>query len=143
MIQFGENLLVEVAGESNGVSRAEVERSYSRDLKALVAVQKRSEPGVLGFPLLLFQTRVVKSIARYGCEVRGSYDTSASSALSSSPCRAESRLDGRIWRNYGAAVNRPSRAAQSHFSDRTAARGDSRQNWRAAISWRARGFIPW
>jgi hypothetical protein len=35
----GRNLLAEVAGKTNGISRAEAERSHSRALKALKAVQ--------------------------------------------------------------------------------------------------------
>jgi glucose-6-phosphate isomerase len=76
IIQFDEkNLLAEVAGKANGISRAEAERSYPRALKALKAVQKQSEQGVFGFPHLPFRTQVVKSIAQYAGEVRGSYDT--------------------------------------------------------------------
>lgn len=75
LIQFDEkNLLAEVVGRNNGISRSEIERSQSKAVKALHSFQKQSESGAIGFPHLPFQTSVVQNILRYAAEVRGSYD---------------------------------------------------------------------
>jgi glucose-6-phosphate isomerase len=75
-IQFDEkNLLAEVVGKGNGISRGELERSQSKALKALKGFRKQSEAELYGFPHLPFQAQVVKSIVQFAGEVRGSYDT--------------------------------------------------------------------
>src|SRR3954464_13391767 len=76
LIQFDEkNLLADVVGKGNGVTRPEVERSRSAARKALASFRKQSEAGTYGFPHLPFQTAVVQGITRFASEVRGSYDT--------------------------------------------------------------------
>ncbi len=75
-IQFDEtNLLADVAGKGNGISRAEAERSRGKALKALASFRKQSEQGLYGFPHLPFQTAVVKDVLSYAAGLRGSYDT--------------------------------------------------------------------
>lgn len=75
-IQFDEtNLLAEVAGKGNGISRAEAERSRGKALKALKAFRKLSEAGTYGFPHLPFQSAVIKEIVDYAAKVRGGFDT--------------------------------------------------------------------
>ena len=74
-IRFDEtNLLADMVGESNGVTRAEVASSRSMAADALRAFQKRSEDGSVGFPHLPFQTALIDSIRKYAAEVRGGYD---------------------------------------------------------------------
>jgi glucose-6-phosphate isomerase len=75
-IQFDEkNLLADVVGKANGLSRAEIERHHGKALKALQSFHKKSEQNLYGFPHLPFQAQVVKAIQQYAAEVRGSYDT--------------------------------------------------------------------
>ena len=76
LIQFDEkNLLADVVGKGNGLTRSEVERSQAKALKALASFQKQSEAGKYGFPHLPFQKDVVQRIGRFAATVRGSYDT--------------------------------------------------------------------
>lgn len=75
-IQFDEtNLLADVVGKANGISRAEAERGRGKALKALRSYQKQSEQGLYGFPHLPFQTSVIKDVNDFAAGVRGSYDT--------------------------------------------------------------------
>lgn len=75
-IQFDEtNLLSDIAGKGNGISRAEAERSTGRALKALKSFHKQIDEGRYGFPHLPFQTAVIKNIADYAAALRGSFDT--------------------------------------------------------------------
>ncbi|PWU02179.1 MAG: glucose-6-phosphate isomerase [Terriglobia bacterium] len=75
-IRFDEkNLLADLVGKANGVTRAEAERSQSRVLKALKSFRKKSEQGLYGFPHLPFQAAVIRSIEGYAAELSGSYDT--------------------------------------------------------------------
>src|SRR5581483_938739 len=75
-IQFDEkNLLADVVGKGNGISRSEIERSESKALKALTAFRKSSEAGKVGFPHLPFKDQVIKEIVKYAAEMRGSFDT--------------------------------------------------------------------
>jgi glucose-6-phosphate isomerase len=75
-IQFDEtNLLADMVGKAHGVTRAEVERAQSKAQKALAGFRKLSEAGLYGFPHLPFQSKVIKAIARFAAEARGSYDT--------------------------------------------------------------------
>jgi glucose-6-phosphate isomerase len=75
-IQFDEtNLLAEVVGKGNGISRAEAERSRGKALKALASFRKQSDQGLYGFPHLPFQAAVIKDVNDYASSVRGSYDT--------------------------------------------------------------------
>jgi glucose-6-phosphate isomerase len=69
------NLLAEVVGKGNGISRGEAERSRGKALKALAGFRKQSEAGLYGFPHLPFQTDVIKSVTRFAAKVRGSYNT--------------------------------------------------------------------
>lgn len=75
-IAFDEtNLLADMVGKNDGLTRAEVERGRSKAIRALRGFRKRSESGEVGFPHLPFQTGVVRDIERYAAEVRGSFDT--------------------------------------------------------------------
>lgn len=75
-IQFDEkNLLADVAGKANGLTRYEIERSKSKARKALRSFRKQSEEGRYGFPHLPFQAEAIRSTGQYAAEVRGSYDT--------------------------------------------------------------------
>src|ERR1039457_1717649 len=75
-IQFDEkNLLAEIVGKQNGVTRAEIHRAGPKALKALKSFRKQSEQGLYGFIHLPFQTKVVQDIRNFASEVRGSYDT--------------------------------------------------------------------
>jgi glucose-6-phosphate isomerase len=75
-IQFDEkNLLADVVGKADGLTRPEIERSQSKALKALKSFQKLSEDGRYGFPHLPFQAAVIKAATQYAAGVRGSYDT--------------------------------------------------------------------
>jgi glucose-6-phosphate isomerase len=75
-ITFDEtNLLAEVVGRGNGISRAEAERSRGRALKALAGFRKQSEQGLYGFAHLPFQNDVIKTVNQFAASVRGSYDT--------------------------------------------------------------------
>ncbi|MFB3826216.1 MAG: glucose-6-phosphate isomerase [Bryobacteraceae bacterium] len=74
-IRFDEtNLLAEMAGSGNGVTRAEVKSGRKRALQALAGFRKLSEQGRYGFPHLPFQKGVIRSIREYADSVRGSYD---------------------------------------------------------------------
>src|SRR5208283_5668343 len=75
-IQFDEkNLLSEMVGKQNGVTRAEIDRAGSKALKALKSFRKQSEQNLYGFAHLPFQAMVVRDIRKFASEVRGSYDT--------------------------------------------------------------------
>ena len=75
-IQFDEtNLLADMVGKAHGVTRAEVERAQSKAQKALTGFRKLSDAGRYGFPQLPFQGKVIKAIARFAAEARGSFDT--------------------------------------------------------------------
>lgn len=75
-IQFDEkNLLADVVGKGNGVTRREVEGAEKRALKALRGFQKQSEAGLYGFAHLPFQTKVIRAVSGFAAEVRGSFDT--------------------------------------------------------------------
>src|ERR1041385_7781041 len=69
------NLLADLAGKGNGITRSEVERSRARALKALKSFQAASESGRYGFPHLPFQKKTIEAIGRYAGEIRGTYDT--------------------------------------------------------------------
>lgn len=74
-IQFDEtNLLAEIVGEADGVSRAEIQSSRAMAADALHAFQKRSESKDVGFPHLPFQTELIESVRKYAGQVRGGYD---------------------------------------------------------------------
>src|SRR5574340_793754 len=74
-IRFDEtNLLAEMAGPENGVTRAEVTSGGKRAIEALAGFRKLSEEGRYGFPHLPFQTRVIRSLREYADSVLGSYD---------------------------------------------------------------------
>ena len=69
------NLLADIAGKGNGVTRAEVERGRGKAVKALRDFQKKSEAHEYGFPHLPFQQDVIGAVRRYAAEVQGTYDT--------------------------------------------------------------------
>ena len=65
-IQFAEtNLLAEIVGEADGVSRAEIQSCRSIAADPLHAFQKRSESKDVGFPHLPFQTELIESVRKY------------------------------------------------------------------------------
>src|ERR1039457_2958936 len=75
-IQFDEkNLLAEIVGKQNGVTRAEIHRAGPKALKALKSFRKQSEQGLYGFAHLPFQAKVVQAIREFASEVHGGYDT--------------------------------------------------------------------
>ena len=75
-IQFDEvNLYAEMAGDANGLKRAEVKEHAPRALEALRNFRKASDADVYGFPKLPFDAGQAKDILNYAQEVRGSYDT--------------------------------------------------------------------
>lgn len=75
-IHFDEiNLLAEVVGKGNGISRAEAERSRGKALKALRSFRKQSEQALYGFPHQPFQAAVIREVVDYAASVRGGYDT--------------------------------------------------------------------
>ena len=74
-LQFDEtNLLADVVGEGNGITRAAINQNRERAFAALKGFQKQSDAGAVGFPHLPFQTDI-RAIAAYAREVRGSFDT--------------------------------------------------------------------
>jgi len=74
-LQFDEiNLLADMVGERDGVTRAEVAASGPMAGDAMKAFQRRSESGEIGFPHLPFQTALIDSIRKYAGQIRGSYD---------------------------------------------------------------------
>jgi glucose-6-phosphate isomerase len=74
-IQFDEtNLLAEMVGENDGVSRAEVAGSTAMAADAMREFQKRSESGDVGFPHLPFQTALIDAVRKYADRVLGGYD---------------------------------------------------------------------
>jgi glucose-6-phosphate isomerase len=76
MIQFDErNLLADMVGRGNGITRAEIERSTAKALKALKSFRKLSDGGVYGFPHLPFQTAAIGAIRKFAGSVRGTFDT--------------------------------------------------------------------
>jgi glucose-6-phosphate isomerase len=75
-IQFDErNLLADMVGRANGITRAEIERSTPRALKALKSFRKLSDGGAYGFAHLPFQTAVIGAIRKFAASVRGTFDT--------------------------------------------------------------------
>ena len=75
-IQFDHtNLLAEMVGEPNGVTRQEVAEATPQALGALASFRKLSEAGTYGFAHLPFQTKTINAIVRYAESVRGTYDT--------------------------------------------------------------------
>src|ERR1039457_4623430 len=75
-IYFDEkNLLADLVGKADGISRSEIERSQPKALKALRSFQKQSDEGRYGFPHLPFQASAIQAIGRYAAEARGSFDT--------------------------------------------------------------------
>jgi glucose-6-phosphate isomerase len=75
-IHFDEkNLLADMVGKANGITRAEIERSQSKALKALIAFRKRADGGAYGFPQLPFATAAIRSIREFAGQVKGSFDT--------------------------------------------------------------------
>ena len=74
-IRFDEtNLLSDMVGDADGVSRAEVKASAAMAADALRAFRKRSESSEIGFPHLPFQTALIGAIRKYANHLRGSYD---------------------------------------------------------------------
>ncbi len=69
------NLRAEMAGEKNGLTRAEIKEHTPAALEALRSFRKACDSGLYGFPALPFQTEVVKDILGYAGTMRKSYDT--------------------------------------------------------------------
>ena len=75
-IHFDEkNLLADMVGKANGITRAELERSQSKALKALATFRKRADGGAYGFPQLPFASGVIQSIRKFADQVKGGFDT--------------------------------------------------------------------
>ncbi len=75
-IQLDEkNLLADVAGKTNGLTRPEIDRAQSKALKALKSFKRQSEQGLYGFPHLPFQENVIRAAQNHASELSGSYDT--------------------------------------------------------------------
>jgi glucose-6-phosphate isomerase len=68
------NLLAEVVGRDNGISRSDARGAEPVALKALQAFQERSKSEI-GFPHLPFQQDVISKVNEFAASVRGSYDT--------------------------------------------------------------------
>jgi len=116
-IQFDErNLLADMVGRGNGITRAEIERSTAKALRALKSFRKLSDDGVYGFAHLPFR--------RPG---------SAPSANSPPRCEARSTpLRGRHRRQragrVGSRLRLPRPASSSgRLHAGASAAGDSRQ----------------
>ncbi len=74
-IQFdSKNLLAEMVGEENGITKAELKQATPQALAAVDSSRKLYEQGLYGFPDLAGNKEIVKSILAYAEEVRGSYD---------------------------------------------------------------------
>jgi glucose-6-phosphate isomerase len=74
-IQLDEtNLLAEMVGQANGVTRAEAKDAEPRALEALAGFRKLSEDGIYGFPHLPFQAKQIQSVRTYAESVRGTFD---------------------------------------------------------------------
>ncbi len=69
------NLLAEMIGEKNGLTRAEIRDASGRTAEALSGVKRLSESGVVGFPHLPFQAAVASEVLKFARDVRGSFDT--------------------------------------------------------------------
>ena len=75
-IHFDEkNLLADMVGKANGITRFELDRSQSRALKALLSFRKRADSGAYGFPELPSAAAVIQSIRKFAGRVKGSFDT--------------------------------------------------------------------
>ena len=75
-IQFDErNLFADMVGRSSGITRAGIERSTPKALKALESFRKLSGSGVYGFAHLPFQTAAIGAIREFAASVRGTFDT--------------------------------------------------------------------
>ena len=75
-IHFDEkNLLADMVGKANGITRFELDRSQSRALKALLSFRKRADSGAYGFPELPSAAAVIQSIRKFAGQVKGSFDT--------------------------------------------------------------------
>src|SRR5439155_16406083 len=74
-LEFDEtNLLADMVGDADGISRTEVNAARAMAADALAAFRKRSESGEVGFPHLPFQTALIDSIRKYAGKIRGGYD---------------------------------------------------------------------
>ena len=69
------NLLAEMVGEPDGVTRQEVAEFRPRALEALASFRKQSEAGAYGFAHLPFQSATIGAVAKYAASVRGTFDT--------------------------------------------------------------------
>ncbi len=64
-----------MVGRANGITRADIERSTAKALRALKSFHKLSDNGVYGFAHLPFQTATIGAIRKFAASVRGTYDT--------------------------------------------------------------------
>jgi glucose-6-phosphate isomerase len=69
------NLLADVIGEENGLTRDEIGRHAGRAQDALGGFRKLSESGAIGFPHLPFQEQTAREIAKFARQARGGFDT--------------------------------------------------------------------
>jgi glucose-6-phosphate isomerase len=69
------NLLADMVGEANGVTRQEIEECRPRAIEALRSFRKRYEAGDVGFPDLPSQAQTLMEIGMYAANVQGSFDT--------------------------------------------------------------------
>ena len=72
-LEFDEtNLLADMVGDADGISRTEVKAARAIAADGLAAFRKRSESGEVGFPHLPFQTALIDSIRKYAGNLTGS-----------------------------------------------------------------------
>lgn len=69
------NLLAEMIGEQNGLTKAEIAQAQPEAMAALDGFRTAYAHGHYGFPDLPNQTETVKAILRYTAQMRGTYDT--------------------------------------------------------------------
>ncbi len=75
-IQFDEtNLLAAMVGEAHGLTPAEYKAQLRRGPEVVRAFRKLVDRGEVGFPLLPFQTGVLKEIQAFARKVRGAFDS--------------------------------------------------------------------
>jgi glucose-6-phosphate isomerase len=69
------NLLAEMVGEQNGLTRDEIAEATPLAMDALNSFRTSYAHGLYGFPDLPTQTETVKAILKYTGQVRGAFDT--------------------------------------------------------------------
>ena len=69
------NLLADLVGEEDGLTRAEITGHSGKALEALASFRHQSEAGTYGFPHLPFQSATISAVAKFAATVQGTYDT--------------------------------------------------------------------